>query len=232
MRKFRKRTRQISTNSSNKLTESFIVSYSVSKTVTFSCLCHGRIFTLTVVLYKSQAIIVFAKWSGTWLPRGSYGVYEVITGSVWLLRDLRGSCGLYVTVTGSTWQLRALCDCYAVYVALTERFLLVWLLRGLRGSCGLYVDVTGSTWQLRALCDCYGVYVAITGSKWLLRGIYVALTERLPHKPSNSHVHPVTATSHSILWRSSDAALTGRLYVKVWPRPPAASQGREFTADK
>ena len=48
---------------------------------------------------------IFAKWCGTFLSRGSYGVYAAVTGTSWLLRGLHASfCfflrKLWVALTG------------------------------------------------------------------------------------------------------------------------------------
>ena len=107
-------------------------------------------------MYKT----IFAKWNGTWLPRGSYGIH-------WQLRGLCGYYGAYVAVMGSMWLLCGLCDYYGVYVAIMWS---MWLLCGLCGYYGVYVAIMGSMWLLWGLCGYYGVYVAVTGSHVALTG--------------------------------------------------------------
>ena len=38
----------------------------------------------------------------------------VVTGFMWLLRDLGGCYGVYVAVTGFRWLLRGLCGYYGI----------------------------------------------------------------------------------------------------------------------
>ena len=59
-----------------------------------------------------------------------------------------------------------------------------------------------TVWQEQILCGCYGGYMGLTGVS--------------PHSPRNHHeVHVVP--SHSISQTLLHAALTGHLYMNVWP---------------
>ena len=42
---------------------------------------------------------IFAKWSGAWLPRGSYGVFTAITGStcMWMFPNAHGNLPVNAT---------------------------------------------------------------------------------------------------------------------------------------
>ena len=52
------------------------------------------------------------------------------------------SYGVYVVITGSMWLLQGICGNYRDYVAVT----------GLRGNYRVYVAVTGSTWHYLEGC--------------------------------------------------------------------------------
>ena len=43
---------------------------------------------VTTALVWPTRKTIFAKLNGTWIARGSYGVYVAVTGSMWLLRGL------------------------------------------------------------------------------------------------------------------------------------------------
>ena len=44
---------------------------------------------------------IFAKLSGTWLCRGSYGNYNAVRASFWLLRGLRPALFAEIALSGS-----------------------------------------------------------------------------------------------------------------------------------
>ena len=120
------------------------------------------------------------KRSGTWLYRGSYGVYMVVTGSTWQLRGLRGTnwyMYMYMHV-GTAKILKTETFCYLDHV--TARRRIIDLMHWRHGSMTT-TPCWGSRLVAHARTCCVG------RARWCSQGLSASQSVRGPAPPAVWH---------------------------------------------